>query len=160
MVRRPKPESEIHPHTKKMRAFYKQNPVEHEKYKQKMKVQYQKNREQIRMRKKQKMKEQKEYVYNLLGSKCASCGEPYNPHIKRSNLEIDHKFYFPDEFFGLGTILRILRIEKQGIDPNIQYNLLCHTCHMVVTSIRKNQVKGKAVLKFLKNTNVLKEEPK
>jgi len=100
-----------------------------------------------------------EISQNLLAAKCASCGEPYNPHAKRSNLEIDHKFYFPDEFPGTGTILRILRIEKK-VDPNEQYNLFCHTCHMVVTHIRKNQEKGKAVLKFLKKTQVLKEEPK
>lgn len=158
MVRRLKPESEIHSSTKRTREFYKNNPQEHEKYKKYMKQQYQKNREYIRIRKKQKMKEQKEGVYNLLGGKCISCGEPYNPYLKRSNLEIDHKFYFPDESLGLGTILRIIRIQKKGIDPNTQYNLFCHTCHTVVTGIRKNQEKGKAVLKFLKKTDVLKEE--
>ena len=98
------------------------------------------NREECR--KKQQMSKQRRYVYTqIMGGKCNSCGEPYNPHAKRSNLEIDHKFYFPDESPGLGTLLRIIRLKEQGIDPKKQYNLLCHTCHQLVTNIRKNQEK-------------------
>ena len=157
MVRTLKPENELSEHQKKMRAYYKKQPEEHQKYLQYQKEYHKKNRESIRIRKRQKGKTRILEVINILGSKCESCGEKYNPNLRRSNLEIDHEFYLRGEFAGTSTIHRILRLKKQGVDPKKQYNLLCHPCHMIVTYIRKNPSKANDVINFLKSTNVKKE---
>jgi len=55
-------------------------------------------------------------------------------------------FFLLSSWFRLLCILKILNSRRKAFVVT------------VVTGIRKNQVKGKAVLKFLKDTDILKEE--
>ncbi len=154
MVRRLKPINELSSEAKRTRERYRKNPESHEKYKQWLKDYNVKYKERHRIRKKLKGKEQREVVIKKLGSKCASCGEFYNPHhTRRDKLEIDHKFYLErgTRVTGTNTVLQIFRLLEQGVDPNTQFTLLCHSCHMIVTHIRKYPEKADSVLEYLRH---------
>ncbi len=158
MARRLKPENELSEHQKKQRKYFEKNPEAHQKMKQYQKEYHIKNRESLRIKKRQKGKIRIAEVIKILGSECASCGEKHNPNLRRSNLEIDHKFYLRGEFAGTSTGYRILRLKKQGVNPKEQYNLLCHSCHVIVTYIRKNPSKANDVINFLKSADIMKEQ--
>ena len=97
MVRRLKPEDKLTKDGKKAREYFKKNPERREDFLKRSKKYYQENKLKIRIRKKLKTKSQREEVIKKLGSKCASCGDLYNRHLTRSNLELDHKFYMKGE---------------------------------------------------------------
>ncbi len=158
MTRPKKPIEEISKTARRARLLREGNPKIDEAYKKYQKDSYRKKKSIHRIRKKLKVKEQRDFVIQKLGNKCDSCGEPYNPHSVRTNLEIDHKFYLKDRYRKPETFRQVLNLINSGIDPTLQFNLFCHSCHMIVTHIRKYPQKSKSVLEYLKKTDILKME--
>jgi|APSaa5957512535_1039671.scaffolds.fasta_scaffold31814_2 hypothetical protein len=157
MARRLKSDDKISKTGKAAREYFRKNPDVHEKVKRRQREYYEETKPARQLQKKLKSKEQREHVYEKLGLKCSSCGEEYNPHAKRSNLQIDHKFYLKSTSLGYDTVSSVLKLIENGIDPSLQFNLLCYPCHMVVTHIRKNPQKANSVLSYLRKNNIMKE---
>jgi len=158
VARRLKSDNKITKESKKNREYLLRNPEVHEKVKRRQREYYVETKPVRQLQKKLKAKEQREYVYEKLGSKCSSCGEEYNPHAKRSNLQIDHKFYLKSTSLGYDAVSSVMILIKNGIDPLLQFNLLCYPCHMVVTHIRKNPQKSSSIINYLKKNNIMKEQ--
>ncbi len=156
MVRPKKPIDELSPTARRARLLREENPKLDEAYRKYQKESYRKKKPIHQIRKKLKVKEQRDFVIQKLGNKCVSCGEPYNPHSVRTNLEIDHKFYFKDRYRKPETFRQVLNLINSGIDPSIQFNLFCHSCHMVVTHVKKYPQKSKSVIEYLIKTGILK----
>ena len=158
MARHLKSDDKITKEGKANREYFRKNPIVHEKVKQRQREYYKETKPVRQLQKKLKTKEQREYVYKKLGSKCSSCGEEYNPHANRSNLQIDHKFYLKSKALGYDTVSSVMKLIENGIDPLLQFNLLCYPCHMVVTHIRKNPQKSNSIMTYLKKNNIMKEQ--
>ena len=158
MVRHLKSDDKITKKSKANREYLRKNPVVHEKVKKRAREYYFETKPARQLQKKIKTKEQREYVYEKLGSKCSSCGEQYNPHAKTTNLQIDHKFYLKSTSLGYDAVSSVMKLIESGIDPTIQFNLLCYPCHMVITNIRKNPQKANLILNYLIKNNIMKEK--
>ena len=156
MGRRLKPEHELTPSGKGHRERMR-DPEYAKNYRKSQAERYKQNKPREQFRKRAKGKEQREEVIKVLGSKCSSCGEVYNTHFSRK-IQIDHKFYFRGRTDRTNTVDHIRALIKSGVDPNTQFNLLCHSCHMVVTYIRKYPEKSHDVINYLKKANIMKEE--
>lgn len=158
MARRLKSEKEITKKGKAAREYFRKNPEVHDKVKKRQREYYQETKPVRQLQKKLKTKEQREYVIKKLGSKCSSCGEEYNTHAHRSNLQIDHKFYLKSKSLGDRPVATIMTLLENNIDPSLQFNLLCEACHTVVTRVRKYPQKANSILKYLKKNNIMKEQ--
>ena len=158
MARRLKPEDKLTKESKVNREYLRKNPVVHEKVKKRQREYYFETKPVRQLQKKLKTKEQREYVIKKLGSKCSSCGEEYNPHARRSNLQIDHKFYLKSKSLGDRPVTIIMKLLENNIDPLLQFNLLCEACHTVVTRIRKNPQKAHSIINYLKKNSIMKEK--
>lgn len=139
--------------TRKMKT----DPIKHEAIKKQAREYYYKTKTRQQYKKKLKAKEKREKVISILGSKCMSCGEPYNSHLVRSNLEIDHIIYVKSKEIKKDPVAQVLDIvDKKIADPNTMFSLLCHTCHMIVTNVRRNQEKAKSSINYLLKNGTLK----
>jgi len=96
-------------------------------------------------------KAQRAELYRKLGAKCVSCGEKFNPTLKRSNLEIHHKIYDDEDMkiknknngnIGSRQITELIRMFKNGINPNEKFGLLCGQCNTLEAFVRLNPVKA------------------
>jgi len=96
-------------------------------------------------------KAQRRELYLKLGAKCVSCGEEFNPKLKRSNLEIHHKFYDDEDMkvknknngnIGSRQISELIRMFKNGINPNKKFTLLCGQCNSIEGFVRMNPEKA------------------
>ena len=158
MVRRLKSDKEITKKGKASREYFRKNPDVHEKVKKRAREYYLETKPARQLQKKLKTKEQREYVIKKLGSKCSSCGEEYNPHARRSNLQIDHKFYLKSKSLGDRPVTIIMKLLENNIDPSLQFNLLCEACHTVVTRVRKYPQKADSILNYLRKNRIMKEQ--
>ena len=158
MARHLKSDDKITKKSKANREYLRKNPLVHEKVKKRSREYYFETKPARQLQKKIKTKQQREYVYEKLGSKCSSCGEQYNPHAKITNLQIDHKFYLKSTSLGYDSVSSVMKLIESGIDPTIQFNLLCYPCHMVITNIRKNPQKANLILTYLIKNNIMKEQ--
>ena len=155
MVRHPK-KGEISYQAEYMRKKSQSDPIQYEKQNQKQRDYYQKNKERFKLTKKLKSKEQREIAIKHMGGKCMNCEEQYNPHAKKSNLEFDHKVYISSKSTKSETFRQVLDFIDRGEDPKIQFALLCHTCHMIVTHLRIDSKKSKDVLEYIKSNEIFK----
>lgn len=89
-------------------------------------------------------------IVEVLGSKCVSCGEKFNPDLKRSNLEIHHNYYTEEdkEYFKKYGInqqkyeaWRMIKTNKIN-ELKKKYTLLCGQCNILEAWVRKNGVKA------------------
>jgi len=158
VVRLLKTDDKLSKEGKAAREYFRKNPDVHDKVKRRQREYYHETKVERQLKKKLQVKEQREDVIKKLGSKCSSCGEEYNPHARRSNLQIDHKFYLKSRALGYDSVSSVLKLIESGIDPKLQFNLLCYPCHMVVTNIRKNPQKADSVLNYLKKNRIMKEK--
>ncbi len=143
------PDDKIHPGWKKRRDQFKQDSAKHEEVKKFQKEYYRKNKTKLQIKKKIHQKNLREELIEKLGGKCVSCGVRYNPNAVKSNLEFDHKFYLKSKATASLPHYQILDLINQGIDPNQQFMLLCHTCHMLVTHARKDPEKARLTYKLI-----------
>lgn len=156
MVRRLKEESDIKdPKTRYYRKRIKIDPDWHEKQKQRNKDYYKRTKSRQQISKKLKTKEQREFAIKKLGNACMSCNEPYNPNTRVSNLQFDHKFYLKSKHLKTETLRNILDMIESGEDPKKQFALLCRTCHMIVTYLRKDTRKSMSTLDYIKKNKIL-----
>jgi len=155
MVRRLKPESELTAKGKRRRKENQKNPDKHKARKKRMNEYYLETKEKQQFSKKLKTKEQREFVIKKMGGKCMSCGEQYNPHSRPSNLEFDHKTYLESKTTHAETFRQVLAWIKRGDDPKKQFALLCHTCHMIVTYLRRDPKKTRDTLEYARNEKIL-----
>jgi len=89
-------------------------------------------------------------LYKKLGGKCDSCGEKFDPNLKRSNLEFHHKFYDKEDerlkakFGGVGSkhIGEIKRMVENGISTKNKFALLCQQCNLLEAWVRMNPSKA------------------
>ena len=155
MVRRLKPYEKLAPTSKYHRDRTAKDPEWHKKQLKKSKAHYLKNKPKQQIQKKLKVKQQRESIIKQMGSKCMSCGELYNPNLRRSNLQFDHKTYLKSPMTKAETFRQIMDIIDRHEDPLEQFALVCYRCHMVVTHIRKDIEKAPKVLKYIKTTKIL-----
>ncbi len=155
MVRPKLPDDKVTPHQQKRREYFRLNPDAHKKNLEYQRQQYRKNKVHRQFRKKSYANKLRDSYYKILGGKCASCGELFNPHAKRTNLEFDHKIYLKSKSMGNSALFQIKKLTDQGVDPNEQFMILCHTCHMTLTSLRKNKEKSKHAVELAKKLGIL-----
>src|SRR2546428_13693519 len=134
MVRRLLPEDKLSKTQKQRRKFLANNPEVHERQKKYMREWYRRNKIKFKIRKHQREKQQREDDIKLLGGKCVSCGELYNPHLRISNLQFDHTFYVKSKAISVDIHYQIKDLIDQGIDPNEQFLLFCVECHRIITA--------------------------
>lgn len=91
-----------------------------------------------------------EKIIDVLGSKCASCGEKYTRGVKMPNLQIHHKFYTEEDKeykkkYGVNQhkyeALRMIKTNKIN-ELKKKYTLLCGQCNMLEAWVRKDGVKA------------------
>ncbi len=156
--KRLKPFDELTPYGKKQRLQRENmNPEQIEKRRQMLRAYYLKNKHKQQIQKQKLNKKRSQEAVELLGGKCMSCGEIYNPTARRSNLEMDHLSYFRSgrkSFYYYD----VFELQKKGIDPKERFALLCHTCHMIDTHIRKNPQKAVSQIQRLLKLGVIKFE--
>ena len=156
MVRRGRlPDDKVNPIWKKRREQFEQDETKHEKAKADLKEYYRKNKAKLQLKKKKYQKNLREGLIEKLGGKCVSCGVGYNPNAVKSNLEFDHKFYLKSKSRASLPHYEILDLINQGIDPNEQFMLLCHTCHMLVTHARKDPEKARTTYALMTKLGIL-----
>jgi len=160
VVRHLKSDEKITKESKANREYLRKNPVVHDKVKKRMREYYFETKPIRQIRKKLKTKQQREFVIKKLGSKCSSCGEEYNPHATRSNLQIDHKFYLKSTSLGYDSVSSVMKLIENDIDPSLQFNLLCEACHTVVTRVRKYPQKAHSIINYLKKNSIMNEQSK
>ncbi len=140
--RRPLPHDELTEGGKISREYReKMNQNEVEETRKKRKAYYLKNKSIQQIQKRNINKKRRLEATELLGGKCMSCGELYNPAARISNLQFDHLSY-PRSGRKAFYYYDILELAKNGVDPKEQFALLCRTCHMIDTFIRKNPQKA------------------
>lgn len=155
MVRRLKPEESLTEAGKAHRARTKRDPIWHEEFKQKKKEEYKQHKRVHQIRKKLKAKQLREFVIKRLGYRCMSCGEPFNPNLRRSNLQLDHLFYIRSNDVKKETVREVLDLIEKGIDPKKQFGLLCRSCHLIVTYVRRYPQKLNPVFEYMKNKRII-----
>ncbi len=153
--RPPKPDSELTPESRRNREYYRKNPDKHEQMTRWRKDWYLKNKLRIQIQKKSYQKGVRDECVRILGGKCESCGELYNPHARISNLEFDHKFYIQSKVIPKLPHWHIQRMIRDGLDPKTQYMLLCHTCHMGITTLRRHHEKAKNIVALATKSGIL-----
>ena len=94
-----------------------------------------------------------EKIVEVLGSKCASCGEKYTRGVKMPNLQIHHKFYteedkeYKKKYGAKGATphkyesIRMIKANQIN-ELKKKYTLLCQQCNMLEAWVRKNGVKA------------------
>lgn len=117
---------------------------------------YLKKKPKLQIYKKKWLKQWRANIMKLLGEKCASCGEPYNPHARISNLQIDHKFYINSKTLPTSIYGQISILLKQEVDLNEQFMLLCKECHPIVTYVRKNPTKARRTIELITKLGMLR----
>lgn len=155
MVRPLKPDDKVTPESKKNREYYKSNLAARQKRQEYMQKYYAKNKVKHQFRKKAYESKLRDSYINILGGKCTSCGELFNPHGRQTNLQFDHKFYLRSKSMGNSALWQIRKSIEQGQDPSVQFMLLCRTCHMALTYLRHNKEKSKHVIELAKKLGVL-----
>ena len=133
---------------------------------------YYDNHESRKQRKRERGKLERAILYKKLGGECDSCGEKFNPNLKRSNLEFHHKFYDKDDqrlkskFGGVGSkhILEIKHMVENGINPKKKFGLLCQQCNLLEAWVRMNPSKAFETFCWLHGEGyfdeALKDDPK
>jgi len=90
-------------------------------------------------------------LYRKLGGKCESCGEKFNPDLRKSNLAIHHKFYDEDDIrtkkkfkgsLGSKHIYEVKRMFQNGINPKKKFGLLCEQCNLIEGWVSVNPKKA------------------
>ncbi|MCV0431829.1 hypothetical protein [Nitrosopumilus sp.] len=110
-------------------------------------------------------------IVNALGKKCDSCGEKYNPELKKSNLDIHHREYSEEDkkYFkkhGIGQqkyeSLRMIKTKKIN-ELKKKYVLLCKQCHQIETFCHQSPKKAFDMFAWLYGEGlfdeVLKDDP-
>ena len=154
MVRPRLPDDKVTPDRQRIREYYRKNPDAHEKNLEYQRQYYKKYKVKHQFRKKSYANKLRDSYINILGGKCASCGETFNPYAKRSNLEFDHLVYLQSKTYGNSPPFQIKRLIEQ-VDPNKKFLLLCNTCHMALTALRKNKEKSKHVVELANKLVIL-----
>lgn len=149
--RRPKPESELGRIQRQRREYEKAKPELREKRKKASKEYYKQHRRHDLDQKKIKRKEQNEFLYELMGSKCMICGDVYNRHLRRTNLEFHHKKYYRGHDTKAETFRQVLDALDEGGKELVlkKFGLLCHVCHMSITWLARDIRKGLKVLEYI-----------
>jgi len=158
---RKKPTNEVTSGTLKTRKKFEENPELHEKYLKGLQVYYQKNKPQLSNKKAATRKRRILELMNMLDGKCDSCGEPYDPNVQPTNLQIHHLYYdeidlqYLKRYSTHGETFRgVLRFAKNN-DPKSKYRLLCKECHMMETAIKQDTHKFWHCLSWLIERKIL-----
>lgn len=155
--RKLKPFNQLSKCAQRERIRFAKDPEAYAKHLEQHKKNYWENKPHNLLSKKINGIKQRNKSIVILGGKCISCSEPLDNSSKRSNLEFHHKYYDEGYNYSSGQIYYdILRMVKYGKDPNKKYELLCHTCHIIETNIRKNPPKSVWILARLCKNNVIK----
>ena len=133
MIRPKLPFEELSTIGKWSRLNFEKHPERYQRHRRK-EIEYNlKNKDKINKKKRETAKKRWVQAMNMLGDKCESCGEKYNPKLKRTNLEIHHFYYDKKDkeklgkIGSLGEIFRdVLKMAKHGKNPKKKYTLLCH----------------------------------
>ncbi len=154
--RKPKPFNQLCKGAQQTRIRYAKDPEAYEKHLEDQKKRYWKNKPHLQLSKKINSIKQRNNAIEILGGKCSSCYEPLDKSTKRSNLEFHHKYYDDDyKHTGCQSYYDVLRMVNNGKIPNEKYELLCHTCHMIETNIRKNPAKAtKEIIRLCENNEI------
>ena len=146
------------------RKNFEKNPEKLERVKKIKRKWYFLNKETISKRKSKLAKERLLRIIDILGGKCESCGESYNPNFKKTNLEIHHLYYDENDLkekerMGKiktsSNVLDVLKMAENGIRPKKKFSLLCIQCHNMETFIRQNQKKALYILQWMVDKNEL-----
>ena len=152
------PFDQISKAAQRKRIKFAKDPESHQRYLEDQKKRYPETKPKRQLQKKMNSIKQRDEAIELLDSKCKSCGVAVNKTAKRCNLEFHHKYY--DEYEKKKNTISmiyydILKIAKDGKDPNVKYDLLCHTCHMIVTYVSTNHEKARSALIYLCKNHIL-----
>jgi len=111
-------------------------------------------------------------IVTLLGGKCVSCDEKFNPELPRSNMHIHHKFYSDKDKADLKRIgitghhLEIKRLIKNNQINELKkkFTLLCRECNQMEGFAKKSSQKTFDFFCWLYSENyfdqALKDDPK
>jgi len=146
------PFDQISKTAQRQRIKFAKEPEDYQKYLEDQKKRYWETKTRRQLQKKMNAIKQRDKAIELLGSKCKSCGETVEKTVKRCNLEFHHKYYEEYEKKKNKISMNyydILKIAKDGKDPDTKYDLLCHTCHMIETNVSTNHEKARAAFIYL-----------
>ena len=163
--RRPLPEDKLTKSGKYMRKKMAEDPEYRERTRKQKQQYYIKNEDRLSKQKKGTRKKRISEVMKILGGKCESCGEPYDPNSKPKNLDFHHWNYDGkdlaklERFGSIGETFRdIIGMAKEGKNPRKKFALLCQQCHNIETFVRQNQKKTWDCLGWLVDKGILDVE--
>jgi len=138
--RKKKPFDELTPTGQYYRKKFEENPEEHEKFLKDRAEYYRKNKPKQQKQKAEFTRQQSLKVIKLLGGKCVSCGELFDPNLKKTNLEIHHLYYDENDLRvkqrhgSISSNIRdVITMFENGKNPKEKYVLLCKQCHNIET---------------------------
>jgi len=152
--------------------YYRTNPKQRTAKTKRDLNRYYKNHEENKTKKRKISKLIQSEIVTLLGGKCVSCDEKFNPELSISNLHIHHKTYsVKDEADRKRTGVTGHHWEIKRLIKNNQINelkkkftLLCRECNHMEGYAKKNSQKTFDFICWLLNEGhleeALKDDPK
>jgi len=148
------------------------DPEYREKYRKKSSESYYKFHEERKSKKRKIGKSIQSEIVTLLGGKCVSCDEKFNPTLSRSNLHIHHKFYSDKDKGDLDRIgvtghqweIKRLIKNNQINELKKKFTLLCAECNIMEGFAKKDGKKSFDFFCWMYGeglfNEVLKDDPK
>jgi len=145
--------------------YKKENPEYASKQNTKNLERYYKNHEANKLKKRVAGKSIQSEIVTLLGGKCVSCDEKFNPKLPRSNLHIHHKFYSKkdeDDKKRMGVTQHHWEIKKLIKNNQInelkkKFTLLCVECNVMEGFAKKDSKKTFNFICWLLGEDYLEE---
>ena len=127
------------------------DPEYRDKMKKKGMADYFKHHEKRKLAKNTRQKFLRADIYKKLGGKCESCGEKFNPDLRKSNLVIHHRFYDEDDMLlkkkykgstGSKHHWEVKKMLENGISTKKKFGLLCCQCNSLEGFVKMNTSKA------------------
>jgi len=123
----------------KRRSELLEDPEKYEQHKKHVMELYYKSHDKKKQQKRERLSRMTLKAIRILGGKCESCGEKYDPDLKKTNLEFHHNYYDEKELERRKKSLlvtniaeSIIKMSKKG-NPKKKFALLCKQCHQIET---------------------------
>jgi len=102
-----------------------------------------------------KQKQQKEFLYEVMGLKCESCEEDYNPNLPIANLQFAHKHRTGTKKNRYAAFRQAMTVYDGGRLESLQkqFVLLCYTCHKIFDTERRNPKKYPKIVAYIEKIN-------
>jgi len=133
----------------KRRAELLADPEKYEQHKKHVMELYYARHGIQKRQKRERAKRKSRQMIKMLGGKCESCGEKFNPDLERSNLDFHHRHYDEKDKkirrkwgYVPNIVHEIEVLIKEGKNPKKKFALLCKQCNSIEAFVRIDKKKA------------------